>query len=263
LFRYNETTEQLDPLWEFSWDPIHIADLGGEIAALIGNFGSQSGLHTFSPVDGHQYVSAEGGLWGIWADPVSHAFGNYYPTRNLVVRLVSDSQSIIFREQDYSIDGGLSYAPLGVRSDGVEMRIRDAYIYQAPYTVIFLAHDHPGESLLIGKLGGTFYPFDSLELSDLHTLFYSQRSRLLIVGNDNNLFSAILPEPGWMAPTLSINSATIISWPTQYSAGTLESSASLKGSWQEVTAPRLTIGGNIQVAVPADSSAKFFRLLLP
>lgn len=263
LFRYNEATELLDPIWSFSWDPIIIADLGGEIAGLVFSFGSQSGLHTFSPVTGHQFATMQGGMWGLWADPVSKTFDDYYPTRNLFVRSVSDSQSIIFREQDYSTNGGLSYAPIGVRSDGVEIWIRNAYVYEAPDVVILLARDFASDTLQIGKLGGTFYSLNFTGPIYFGGLFYSRNSRLLIAGNADDLYAAVLPDVGQMAPILSIQNAVIVSWSTQYSAATLEGATNVGGPWQEVTNQRVVVGDKVQVAVPADLPARFFRLLLP
>ena len=258
LFRYNEETELLDTIWPWWWDPIYIADLGVEIAGLVPNFGSQSGLHRFSPVTGHQFVTAQGGMGRLWADPVSHTFDDYYPTLNEVVRLISDSQSIIFRNYDFSTNGGLSYVPIGVRSDGVPIRVFDAYVYAAPDVVILLSY-HTSYELLIGKLSGTFYSL-GLPGTSVNSFYYSRHSRLLIAGYPGNLYSTVLPEPNRTLPVLTIERGVIVSWDISNAHMTLEGTTNVLGSWTPVMVPYATNGNRVEVGIPTLKDAEFFRL---
>jgi hypothetical protein len=121
--------------------------------------------------------------------------------------------------------------------------------------------------LIIGKLGGYFYPIP-IQCKDLDTFFYSPSTRLMIAGSvgTNELYSAVLPGPKeiWF-PELKIKKTltkTVLSWDAEQNPLTLEVSAN-KVSWKKVTSKKVTKHGTTKVTVPNSKKRLYYRLNYP
>ena len=317
ILEFNETTELLDPISLFWWDPIEIADRGNGLVGIIRNWGRWSGLYTYDPFAGEQEILSAGGLWGPWfGDPTyirSIGTGLYCSSRNwgfysgdyvmkpsgivqvgaapgtsliwgdrvsgkygrdssLTVRNITPNASVLMEDNGnpggwYSVDGEESFhTPVGVRSDGHTLYVSDFYIYSSSNIVIVKAR-YQTDDLLIGQIGGTLYPANA-PLAYFSTMFYSPKTRLLIVGacsspSGSELYYTILP-PEAPSPSLSIANAVIVSWPLEYSNAVVQCTADLTDTnWTDVTIPRVTVGDSIQFAVPTSGTDMFFRMVVP
>ncbi len=73
----------------------------------------------------------------------------------------------------------------------------------------------------------------------------------------------------FMPPSLPLSvrqtatNSVVLSWTPPYSGFVLQSSASLGGTWQNVTTPVNAVGGQFQVTAPLSAGARFYRLILP
>ena len=264
IWRYDEDLQSFVSIWYWSWDPTCIVSLGNALYGSVQSWGSQSGEHLWTPA-GDTYWQEGARTWQIWGDQISGRYG----TGERFVRVTSPTSSLMlvntfnFDNGRYSRDGGLTFhSPVGARADGENLIVTDFY----PYTndiVIISARMSSGDDLVIGQLEGTLYSL-KCPVSSIGTYFYSPSTRLLIVGNNagTELYSTVLPASDRVLPELSIQNAVIVSWSTQYQNAILQGSRCLTGQWQVVTAPRLVVGDQVQVAVPTDTPSRYFRMQL-
>ncbi len=264
IWRYDEDTQSFVSVWYWNWDPTCIVSLGNALYGSVLSWGSQSGAHLWTPA-GDTYWHDQGRTWQIWADPISGRYGEGIR----YVRVTSPTSSLMLANTywvsngQYSRDGGVTFlSPVGIRADGQNLIVSDFY----PYTndiVIISAQMISGDDLVIGQLEGTMYSL-KCPVSNIGTFFYSPSTRLLIVGNaaGTELYSAVLPAANQVLPELAIQNAVIVSWSTQYLTAILQGSTSPTGEWQVITAPRLVVGDQVQVAIPTDTPSRYFRMVL-
>jgi hypothetical protein len=74
---------------------------------------------------------------------------------------------------------------------------------------------------------------------------------------------AFMPQSLPLAVQQTTTNSLVLSWAASYSGFVLQSSASLEGSWQNVTAPVTVVGEQFQVVTPLTPGAQFYRLILP
>ena len=264
IWRFDEGLGQLVNVWWWTYDQTRIVSLGNAIYGEVVSWGSQSGTHIWTPSN---HVRLTNSTWSgyppIWADPISGRYGE----NNYKVRVISTNFSILVNADTgggYSLDGGLSFqAPIGIQAGVGNLYVSDFYEYSNTNVIVNTGYN--AKSLFIGPLGGIMYPLNC-PTNNITTFFYSPSTRLLIAGDaaTTNLYYAVLPAPDEVVgPKLQIQNAIILSWSTQYSSATLESSTDLNGVWQTVTNPQVIMNNQIQVAVPTTNPKMFFRLTSP
>lgn len=263
--RIDSLSDQLETIWASGSDTAEVADLGNKAAVIVRMWGQTSGKWIISPTLGVQAVcnwtNCGGGKAGIWSDIAMQNFGGHtdppYPN---TVRKASETHSIYVKNQVYSTNG-IDFIPLGLRSDNGEyITPTDFYVYSAPNIILVKTADTP-TSFFIGELGGTFYPLNISDVGGVNTFYYSQHSRLLIVGNLDTvgLYSTVLPDPGQTLPVLSIRDG-IVSWHISNADMMLQCATNISGPWVPVVANLVTNGDRIKASILTGKSAEFFQL---
>jgi hypothetical protein len=273
LWRFDEDLGTFVCEWYWTWDPLcKIASIGNGICGIVSSWGSQSGIHVWKPDGTHTFKSA-GARFGdlnIWGDPISHKYGydwDYY------TRIAPSGKSSITLKMDsgksaYSLNGGVKfYSPVGTRKDKEDFSYFDDFRPYTNSTVILKPVNLRSGGLIMGNLGGYFYPIP-IQCEELDTFFYSPNTRLMIAGlaRENKLFYAVLPEPNtiWLPKlhTKNIPGKTIVSWDSKQNPLRLEMSTN-KVSWKKVTNRKITEHGVTKVVVPDYKHRLHFRLVHP
>lgn len=60
-----------------------------------------------------------------------------------------------------------------------------------------------------------------------------------------------------------VSNTAVVSWTAPYNGFLLQTTANLGGSWQNVSAPVTSVGGQYQTQVPMSGGSRFYRLALP